>query len=293
MAVAGTVVSLVALAGCSSSGKAITPVAGSTASGGSTGGAGTSGSGGGANPPALTAAGTLQLSLTKMASENSVKITGATSGGTAGTSSTLSGVYQGSPAEFDMNVVTTGGTYSGNTGMVYDGTDFYLEVPEMQAMAGGKPWVEFTPASLTTGFGAAFAPMVNMLKNNSGGVQLQAMLASGSLQDLGPGTVDGVQATQYSGTLSSAQMAAVDSVSGLTAAQVAQVKQLFQESGTTSEQINLWIDSNGLPVQVKVVTTSSTIGTTTDVTDFSDWGAPVTITVPPAGEIGTLTIPGT
>lgn len=292
MAVAGTVVSLVALAGCSSSGKAITPVAGSTASGGSTAGSSTTGSGGG-NPPVLTAAGTLQLSLTKMASENSVKITGSTSGGTAGTSSTLSGVYQASPVEFDMNVVTTGGTISGNTAMVYDGTNFYMEVPEMQAMAGGKPWVEFTPASLTTGTGALFAPTVNMLKNNSGGVQLQAMLASGSLQDLGPGTVDGVQATQYSGTLSSAQMAAVDSVSGLTAAQVQQVKQLFQESGTTSEQINLWIDSNGLPVQVKVVTTSSVIGTTTDVTDFSDWGTPVTITVPPASEIGTLTIPGT
>jgi hypothetical protein len=292
MAVVGTVVSLVALAGCSSSGKTVTPVAGSTASGGSTSSGSTAGSGGG-NAPVLTAAGSVQLSLTKMTSENSVKITGTNSGGSAGTSSTLSGVYQGSPVEFDMNVVTTGGAAAGNTSMVYDGTNFYMEVPELQAMAGGKPWVEFSQASLSSGIGATFAPLVSTLKNNSGGVQLQALLASGTLQNLGTSTVNGVQATQYSGTLSSAQMAAMDTVSGLTPAQVAQVKQLFQESGTTSEQINLWIDSNGLPVQVKVVTTSSAIGTTTDVTDFSDWGAPVTIAVPPASEIGTISIPGT
>jgi hypothetical protein len=290
VAALGAAASLIALAGCSTS--ANTPAAStgtSSASGGAVSSTTAAGTGGGGTGE--TSASVLAGSIVKMATENSVTITGSTSGGTAGTDSQLSGVYQGQPTEFSMNVVTTGGTNAGTTSVVYDGSNFYLKVPELAAMAGGKPWVEFTSASLSSGLGTSFAPMIDNLKNNTGGVQLQALLASGTLQNLGSDTVNGTQATHYSGTIDDSQIAEISSVNGLTPAQVQQVKQLFQAGGVTSETIDLWIAPSGLPVQVKVAAVSTVLGTTTDTTDFSDWGAPVTITVPPAGQVGTLNIP--
>jgi hypothetical protein len=203
----------------------------------------------------------------------------------------LSGVYKAQPLEFSMNVVTTGGAASGTSSVVYDNGNFYLKVPALGSMLGGKPWAEFNSTTLNSSLGTSFAPMVNSVKNDSGSVQLQALLASGTLQDLGTDTVNGTQATHYSGTIDDSQMSTLTSVNGLTAAQVAQVKSLFGASGLTSETIDLWIAPDGLPVQAKVVAVSTVIGTTTSITDFSDWGGPVTVTVPPASQVGTLTIP--
>lgn len=279
----GAVISLVSVAGC----HATATTASSTASGVAV----ASGSGGSGVPANASSAAALQLALTKVASENSVTITGNTSGGTAGTTSQLSGVYQATPTKFSMNVVSTGGTTgTQNISVVYDGADFFLEIPQLASLIDGKQWVEFTDTSLSSS-GAEFAPMVDSLKNDSGNVQLQALLAGGAIQVQGGQTVGGVSATEYSGTVTSAEAQTLTSVNGLTSVQLQQVKQWLQTGGTTTETISIWIGSNNLPVQLKTVTTSSTAGTTTSTVDFSEWGGPVSVTDPPAAEVGTITLP--
>ena len=54
-----------------------------------------------------------------------------------------------------------------------------------------------------------------------------------------------------------------------------------------SQKVDLWLDDQDRPAKM----TTTTSGVTMQVT-YSDWGAPVTITAPPADQVGSLKMPG-
>jgi hypothetical protein len=54
-----------------------------------------------------------------------------------------------------------------------------------------------------------------------------------------------------------------------------------------NQTVDLWLDDQDRPAKSTVVTS----GITVEV-KYSDWGAPVTITAPPADQVGTLKMPG-
>lgn len=230
----------------------------------------------------------VQAAFTKVSGDNTVKVTGTISA--AGTNIQLSGSEQFSPAKVAMTLSTSGGaTGAMNMSEIYDGTNFYIQDAQFASMDGGKPWAQINLSGLG-GAGSSIQSLLDSVKNQSPTTQLEPLLASGDLADLGPATVNGTQTTHYSGTLTEAQVTALAPTQGLSAAQVQQIKQLMQAGGLTSETIDVWIDSNNLLTQLKdSATTSAGISTTT--MDFTDWGAPVSITDPPASEVGTLNLP--
>jgi hypothetical protein len=285
VAALGTAVSLVAVAGCTAS--STTPsgkTSGAASTAASSGGTGGSGS--------VSPASVLLTALTKATGDNSVTITGTVTGGTAGTTTKMSGVEQFSPLKSSITINSSGGA-AGTTAVtaIYDGTNYYLNDPQLSSMAGGKSWVEFNLSSMGA-LGSSMGGLINSLKTESPTSYLSAMVASGDLKDVGTDTLNGVQTTEYTGTLTGAQAATlVSSVNGLTAPEVQELKQLFTAGGIQSETMTAWVNSDNLPVQVTETNTSTSLGTTTDITDFTDWGAPVTITDPPAAEVGTFTMP--
>lgn len=267
IAAVGAAASLAAMAGCSSAATG----ANTTANSGS------------------SAINAVQAAYSTASGDNTVTMTGTVKSPT--TSEQMTGAMSFSPLELSMTVDMTGGAMSGsNVAVIYDGTSFYLKSPEFASFDGGKQWLGVNLTSLGS-LGATVQSELNGLKNESPTTQLQPLLASGDLKDLGPATVNGTQTTHYSGTLDNAQVQALASVKGLTSAQLAQMKALLQQSGVSTETIDVWIDSHNLPVQETIVQNASS-GATTTTLDFSNWGAPVSITAPPADQTGTFAMPG-
>lgn len=273
-------VSITTLAGCTAS-----TTTGSTGSGGST-------STGNTSTGALTPANALLAAMSKASGDNSVTITGTVTGGSSGTSTKLSGVEEFQPLKSDITMNITGGSTGAMTiAAIYDGTNYYMQDAQLSALEGGKPWLELNTSSLGSGLGASLGTMLNSAKTESPSEELGPLLASGDLTDVGTGTVNGVQATHYSGTMTASQAADLASVNGLDSSDVQEIKSLFQTGGVQSEKMDVWVNSSNLPVQVTVATTSTALGTVTSVTNFTNWGAPVTITDPPADQVGTFSIP--
>jgi hypothetical protein len=271
-------VSITAMAGCSSIGKT---TGGNTSTGNTN-----TGSGG------LTPASVVLAALTKASSDNSVTITGTVTGGTAGITTKMQGVEQFQPLKSALTIDTSGGTSAGmSLSAIYDGTDYYIKSPALSALEGGKTWLELNLASLGTGSSNPLASLMGSLNTQSPTGELSALLGSGDLKSVGSQTIGGVQATHYTGTLTAAQAADLAAVNGLTAADVAQIKSLFSASGIQTETMDVWVGPDNLPVQVVSTTTSTSLGSTTSTFDFTNWGAPVTITDPPAGQVGTFSIP--
>jgi hypothetical protein len=126
------------------------------------------------------------------------------------------------------------------------------------------------------------------MKNSDPAEQMQPLLAAGDLKVVGTDTVNGEQATHYHGTVDPATALTGEAAAkNLTAAQVAQLKALFSGAGVKSDVMDVWIDSSGRLVKEQVVDTSAA-GTTTVVMYLTGWGQPVTITPPPASQVGSL-----
>ena len=285
MAALVAAVSITAVAGCTA-----TTATGSGAGGSTSTGTTTTGTNGGSG--ALTPASVVLAALTKASSDNSVTVNGTVTGGTSGITTKMQGVEEFQPLKSSLTIDTSGGTAGGMTlSAIFDGSNYFIKSPTLSALGGGKTWLELNLGSLGTGSGNPLASLTGSLKTQSPTDQMSALLGSGDLTSVGTETVDGVQATHYSGTLTAAQATALAAGNGLTAAQVAQIKSLFTSSGIQTEKMDVWVGPDSLPVRVVSTIDSSSLGTTTSTFDFTNWGAPVTITDPPADQVGQFSLP--
>lgn len=266
----GAAVALAAAAGCTNSS---TNTAGSN-------GSSSGGNGGGAVN--LSPAAFVKAALTKASNDKSVHVTGSISA--AGTNGTLTADESfGSDVEMSMNMSTAGGGIS----EILIGDKLYAKFPGMDSMLGGKSWVLLDLTALGS-LGSTFQSLINSAKNMNPAQQLQPLLASGNLHKVGSETVDGVQADHYAGTVDPAT--AFDgslAAQNLTPDQITQLKSLMKAGGVTSETIDLWVASDGLPVRVSVSSNSSEGAVKVDM-HLSNWGKPVSITAPPADQVGDM-----
>ena len=264
----GAAVALAAVAGCSTSSA----------------GNGTNGSGGnnGGGVADLSPAAFIKAALTKASGDKTVHVTGSITA--AGTAATMTGDEQfGDNLEVSMDLVASGATIS----EVMIGGKLYMKIPELSAELGGKTWAELDLSSLGT-LGSTFQSLIDSTKNSDPTQQLQPLLASGDVHKVGSETVDGVQADHYAGTVD--PTTAFDSglaAKNLTADQINQLKSLMKTAGVTSETIDVWVASDGLPVRLTVSSNTSQGALKFDM-HMSNWGKPVSITAPPADQVGDI-----
>ena len=262
---------------------AVVAVAGCSGSGSGSGSGGVSGLGGG-----TTSGSALSLvadAMNKADSAGTVKVTGTiTAPGLTG-SMTMSAEEQYSPSlEMSMSMQVEGQTMS----EVLIGDVIYLDYPALSAELGGKQWAEID-LSKTSGTLGSLSSLVSSAKSENPTTQISALVASGEVTKVGTATVSGQQTTHYAGTLTTSQM--LDSTaknSHLTAAQLSNLKSLYQGDGITSETVDVWVGSSGLPVEMKY-SAKTAQGTSVGDMFMSDWGAPVSVGAPPASEVYNMT----
>jgi hypothetical protein len=264
----GVAVALAAVAGCSTS----------SAGNGSTNGSG--GNGGGAAD--LSPAAFIKAALTKASDDKTVHVTGTITA--AGTDLTMTADEQfGNNIELSMNLDAAGSTIS----EVMIGNKLYMKIPQLSAELGGKTWAELDLSSLGS-LGSTFQSLIDSTKNSDPTQQLQPLLASGNVHKVGTETVDGVQAVHYAGTIDpSTAFDSAPAAKNLTPDQIAQLKSVMKTAGVTSEAVDAWVASDGLPVRVTVSSSTSQGAVKVDM-HMSNWGKPVSIAAPPADQVGDL-----
>jgi hypothetical protein len=167
----------------------------------------------------------------------------------------------------------------GSMRMMMSGTTMYMNMGDAAAAkSGGKHWTKMDLSALGAS-GQAMADQMNSNSSNDPATQLKLFTSSADIKRVGQETVDGVQATHYSGSVDLAKLAANQDPS---------LKSLLSQStklGLTTMNVDLWVNDQGLPVRVHE-STPATATTQLDVmVDYSDYGtAPVTITAPPASD---------
>jgi hypothetical protein len=200
---------------------------------------------------------------------------------TAGKSVTFSGT-----GAFDFSQdalqVDLGGSVDGqsvNVDALYLGGVVYENIAGISQLVPGKKWLSLNVSSLTKN-----APTTAGLANDPVAA-LSALAQQGAtVVDLGPSTVDGQSVEGYSVTFNPATIQSEIQKAKLPSWMQSAVSSIAVNS--TSEKVFLNGDSL---VQVSVATSvnSSAAGTVTlnESMDLSDYGTPVTITAPPAGQV--------
>lgn len=117
--------------------------------------------------------------------------------------------------------------------------------------------------------------------------QLQQIASVGTIDKVTPGQVNGQPATEYLITVDTQKLLASKALAP-------QLRQYISGSGAKlppTIKCDTWINSDNLPVKLDINEVISIQGRTIPVTvdmTYTDWGAPVTITVPSPDEVGPL-----
>ncbi len=199
-----------------------------------------------------------------------------------------------------MSVTGTGQGTPPSFHMVFAGGSLYLQATGALAGIGaGKPWVSLPPSSLSQLFagvvpGSAAGPIAALVTGDP--LAAVGMLDTADLtaSAVGPRTVGGVAATEYDVTVD--PVAAAKHATG-------SAKALFASLGTKPVTAQVWLDHQGRLVQLQALasgapasvpahggTAAAPVGVTVDLSQF---GSPVSITVPPPSQVTQRTGSGT
>ncbi|MEU9199620.1 LppX_LprAFG lipoprotein [Streptomyces sp. NPDC048332] len=146
---------------------------------------------------------------------------------------------------------------------------------------GGKRWISYSYDDLAELGGASGAAMKDQMQNTTPDQGVKALLASGDVKEVGKEQVRGVATTHYSGTVDVAELTA--KTSNLDADQLAALKKQLNDSGITTETVDVWVDGNDLLVK-KSERGQMKTGELNTTMFYSDYGTEVSVQRPPAGE---------
>ena len=200
----------------------------------------------------------------------------------------------GSSLAMDVKVTISSGnsqaglSQTGQTEMRMTSAVAYLDISGNQHRAAalqGKRWMKIDFGNLGgTPALADFSFMKDMAKNNDPSTQLKSLLASPDLKKVGQEEHNGLQTLHFAGGVTPKDMLkATAAGTGLTQKDVDDLDSLMTEAGVTSCHYDVWVDGQGLPVELKFSEDTKMGKVFGDLT-YSDWGTPVTVTAPPADQ---------
>jgi len=148
---------------------------------------------------------------------------------------------------------------------------------------GGKHWLKMSLASLGTE-GQALTNVMNQSSDQGPATTVQLLTSSGDVKRVGQETVDGVPTTHYSGVVDTKKLLAQGVLPG---SDDAELKTLLNQQaglGLTTEDVDLWVNAQNLPVRAHETaqTSAGPLDVTVDYSDFSS--SPLQITPPPAAD---------
>jgi hypothetical protein len=151
---------------------------------------------------------------------------------------------------------------------------------KMAAQLQGKHWMKIDMSSAAGG-DAEFKTMFDQSAGTSPATQLSLLLHAPGMKRLGEGEVNGVQAVHYGGIVD------LKAITDKALAGDSALKQFVDASvsnGLGAMQIDAWIDSRNLPVEIHETgrTSQGPLDTTVDYSGFST--SPLIVTPPPASD---------
>ncbi|MFJ6791120.1 hypothetical protein [Streptomyces angustmyceticus] len=278
-AVAGAVILVGGLTACNDdAGKA------------SGGGSSSTGKGGGADgkqDPAQNPVDALKAAQEATAGKKTAKIDGSTTTTVAGKQikqATKGGLDWSQGMQMNVeNTMTGGGSPGKPIKAVYTKDAVYMNMGGAMPGGGGKPWMKYTYTTLSKQLGGSGTLFQEALQNANPGQPIDLLVASGTAKVVGKEDVNGVQATHYTGTIT------LDQLSGKLGKDLRDmIRKQFAKGGATSEQLDVWIDSDNL-----LVKKTEKLGgkQPSDSTAFyTAYGTKVDVAPPPASQ--TATPPG-
>lgn len=238
-----------------------------------------------AKPPAKTVAQALAATSTTLDGYHSVTMKLTASQGTDGTTTLAGRVGLGGPLAEDITV-TAPPQEARQLGeatmqMKLSSAVMYMNMgPKMAAQLQGKHWMKID-MNAASGGGAAFKGIFDQSAGTSPATQLNLLLQAPGMKRLGDGTVNGVQAVHYGGTVD------LKAITDKALAGDSALKRFVDasvSSGLGAMQVDVWVDNRNLPVEIHETgqTSQGRLDTTVDYSGFSS--SPLTVTPPPASD---------
>ncbi|MFD9795702.1 hypothetical protein ACFWXK_32655 [Streptomyces sp. NPDC059070] len=153
--------------------------------------------------------------------------------------------------------------------------------PRFAQSIGGKHWIRYGYDDMAKLMGPAGAVMKDQMQNSTPQQGVKALLASGDVKKVGTEDVRGVQATHYAGTVDMAKL--VDRSSGLDAKTLEAFKAQMNQSGVTTDTVDIWVDKNDLLVK-KTESAATKNGVLNSTAFYSDYGVKVAAEAPAASD---------
>lgn len=234
-----------------------------------------------ATPATQSVADVMNLATKRTESYRSEHVSMTMAMGSKGTSTISGRMSSGTPIAADLT--ETSADLSATTGssihVLMSGTVEYMNTGATAGTLDGKHWMKMDLAQLGGGTGQAFKSLANSSSHpQDASAALKLLTASGDVKRVGTGTVNGVQATEYAGTVDLAKLDATDP-------DLKPLLQQAQQEGMKSETVDVWLDKNDLPVKMHETSTVPSLGTMDITGTFSDYSdTPVTVTPPPASD---------
>jgi hypothetical protein len=169
--------------------------------------------------------------------------------------------------------------------VILDGTNVndvveYMKLPALSKLVpGGKPWLKIDVSKLAGARGIDFSQLLQAAGNQDPTQALQMIQSVGNVQQVGSAQIDGVDTTEYSGTIDPQKVAAKLGTS--------------MKLGTKPIPVTVWIDGQGYvrKFEETLTTQNAQVGTIDVKTsvELSDFGTTADVTPPPADQTTDLT----
>jgi hypothetical protein len=171
--------------------------------------------------------------------------------------------------------------------VVVDGSNLshvveYMKLPVFSTLLpSAKPWLKVDLSELGKVKGIDFGQLLQSAGTQDPSQALQALQAIANVKEVGKAQVDGVDTTEYSGTVDPQKVAALLPKS-------AGLGRVFKQLGTKPIPVSAWIDGGGyirkFEESFSMTATNAGRMDMKLAATFSDFGTPVSITIPPADQ---------
>ncbi|MFA1549195.1 LppX_LprAFG lipoprotein [Actinomadura chokoriensis] len=163
------------------------------------------------------------------------------------------------------------------------GRNMYMKMPMLSQLGGtasAKPWLKLSLDELGKQSGMNIDEMLQQSRQMDPVQNTKMLTASKDVREVGKETVDGVQTTHYTGTYRMEE-----AIAKLSPDMQEAYRKSLTKSGMQDMHFDLWVDGQQLPRQMKMKSNQTSEGAMTMTMKYHDFGKPVQIVEPPAGQV--------
>ena len=157
----------------------------------------------------------------------------------------------------------------------------YLNIPQLRKLTG-KPWLEADMRALATKAGLNLTAILQNAENSDPLAQAKLFAVARNVHRVGTATVSGVATTEYAGTYQPQEV-----LKRLPSSVLSKLGPMLRKLGTHPVSFHVWIDGRH---DIRKTTTTETISGQTVTTSYTvvSINQPVSVSLPPAGEVAPL-----